>query len=78
MFFNYRAGIFAQRYLRISSCLAVNAIIFLAPISAFDQMLAEVRPGMYMGVGALRATGWRTGPVGEPPGGLVPAVEVGG
>jgi hypothetical protein len=26
----------------------VNAIIFLAPISAFDQVLAEARPGLLL------------------------------
>lgn len=57
----------------------VNAIIFLVPISAFDQQLAEVRPLSSLFTRTV-SSGVRdrdiTGLAGEPAGGFVPALEI--
>lgn len=57
----------------------VNAIIFLVPISAFDQQLAEVRPLSLIFTQTV-SSGVRdcniTGLAGEPAGGFVPALEI--
>lgn len=48
---------FANQYFFFRSApFVVNAIIFLAPISAFDQVLTEVRASLFHGAALLTIT----------------------